>query len=123
MESELKAQEKELGDDLNNLAKKSKFLEKQFNDASGQLRDIVRVLVILRDQYLLTYILLLSSTAHQSNSIPCSIHTPSIRVSYPLVDRIDVFPVRNSVISTTEGYIASPYQFVKLFPFPKLMSI
>ncbi|KAI5898796.1 Prefoldin [Schizophyllum commune H4-8] len=40
MESELKAQEKELGDDLNNLAKKSKFLEKQFNDASGQLRDI-----------------------------------------------------------------------------------
>ncbi|KAL1715875.1 Prefoldin [Schizophyllum commune] len=40
MESELKAQEKELGDDLTNLAKKSKFLEKQFNDASGQLRDI-----------------------------------------------------------------------------------
>ena len=58
MESELKAQEKELGDDLNNLAKKSKFLEKQFNDASGQLRDIVRVLIILRDQYLLTYFLL-----------------------------------------------------------------
>ena len=121
MESELKAQEKELGDDLNNLAKKSKYLEKQFNDASGQLRDIVRLLVILYDQHLLTYFLH-SSTAHQSNSIPCSIHTPPIHVSYPLVDRIDVFPERNSVISTTEGYIVSPYQFVKLLPFPKLMS-
>ena len=64
MESELKAQEKELGDDLNNLAKKSKFLEKQFNDASGQLRDIVRVLVIFCDQYLLTYFRL------QFNSAP-----------------------------------------------------
>lgn len=40
MESELKAQEKELGDDLTSLTKKSKFLEKQFNEAQGQLRDI-----------------------------------------------------------------------------------
>ncbi|KAL1739892.1 Prefoldin [Schizophyllum fasciatum] len=40
MESELKTQEKELGDDITNLTKKSKFLEKQFNEAQGQLRDI-----------------------------------------------------------------------------------
>ncbi|GBE77517.1 Prefoldin [Sparassis latifolia] len=40
MEKELKTEEKELADDLNNLAKKAKYLEKQFNDAQGQLRDI-----------------------------------------------------------------------------------
>ncbi|KAJ7492234.1 Prefoldin [Mycena latifolia] len=40
MEKELKAQEKELSDDISNLTKKSKYLEKQFNDAQGQLRDI-----------------------------------------------------------------------------------
>jgi len=40
MEGELKAQEKELSDDINNLNKKSKFLEKQFSDAQSQLRDI-----------------------------------------------------------------------------------
>ncbi|EMD42319.1 hypothetical protein CERSUDRAFT_110837 [Gelatoporia subvermispora B] len=40
LESELKAEEKELTDDINNLVKKSKYLEKQFNDAQNQLRDI-----------------------------------------------------------------------------------
>jgi len=40
MEQQLKSQEKELTDDINNLNKKSKFLEKQFNDAQAQLRDI-----------------------------------------------------------------------------------
>ena len=59
MEAELKTQEKELSDDITNLNKKvefrafglsfvvstisqSKYLEKQFNDAQSQLRDIVR---------------------------------------------------------------------------------
>jgi prefoldin subunit 1 len=40
MEQELKNQEKELTDDINNLNKKSKYLEKQFSDAQSQLRDI-----------------------------------------------------------------------------------
>ncbi|KAF8203884.1 Prefoldin [Pholiota molesta] len=40
MEDELKAQEKELSDDITSLNKKSKYLEKQFNDAQSQLRDI-----------------------------------------------------------------------------------
>ncbi|KAH9486435.1 putative prefoldin subunit 1 [Psilocybe cubensis] len=40
MEGELKAQEKELSDDITSLNKKSKYLEKQFNDAQAQLRDI-----------------------------------------------------------------------------------
>ncbi|KAJ7024392.1 Prefoldin [Mycena alexandri] len=40
MEKELKGQEKELADDISNLTKKSKYLEKQFNDAQAQLRDI-----------------------------------------------------------------------------------
>ncbi|OBZ78637.1 putative prefoldin subunit 1 [Grifola frondosa] len=31
---------KDLTDDINNLNKKAKYLEKQFNDAQGQLRDI-----------------------------------------------------------------------------------
>ncbi|KAG1754709.1 Prefoldin [Suillus paluster] len=40
MEQELKTQEKELTDDINSLNKKAKYLEKQFNDAQSQLRDI-----------------------------------------------------------------------------------
>ncbi|TFK26773.1 Prefoldin [Coprinopsis marcescibilis] len=40
MEKELKTQEKELTDDIVGLNKKSKFLEKQFNDAQSQIRDI-----------------------------------------------------------------------------------
>ncbi|KAI6153995.1 Prefoldin [Pisolithus tinctorius] len=40
MEQELKAQEKELTDEVNSLNKKSKYLEKQFNDAQARLRDI-----------------------------------------------------------------------------------
>ncbi|CCM03668.1 uncharacterized protein FIBRA_05812 [Fibroporia radiculosa] len=42
MEKELKVEEKELTDDITNLMKKSKYLEKQFDEAQGQLRDIVR---------------------------------------------------------------------------------
>ncbi|KAI6012559.1 Prefoldin [Pisolithus orientalis] len=42
MEQELEAQEKELTDEVNSLNKKSKYLEKQFNDAQARLRDIVR---------------------------------------------------------------------------------
>ncbi|THH03954.1 hypothetical protein EW145_g5871 [Phellinidium pouzarii] len=37
---ELKTQEKELADDINNLNKKSKYLEKTANEAQAQLRDI-----------------------------------------------------------------------------------
>ncbi|KAF9447036.1 Prefoldin [Macrolepiota fuliginosa MF-IS2] len=40
MVNDLKSQEKELTDDINSLNKKAKFLEKQFNDAQAQLRDI-----------------------------------------------------------------------------------
>ncbi|PAV22710.1 Prefoldin [Pyrrhoderma noxium] len=40
MEKELKTQEKELTDDINNLNKKAKYLEKTFNEAQAQLRDI-----------------------------------------------------------------------------------
>ncbi|EPQ60120.1 Prefoldin [Gloeophyllum trabeum ATCC 11539] len=40
MEKDLKSQEKELTDDVNGLNKKMKYLEKQFNDAQSQLRDI-----------------------------------------------------------------------------------
>ncbi|KAL9716591.1 hypothetical protein Ac2012v2_001039 [Leucoagaricus gongylophorus] len=40
MMGDLKNQEKELTDDINSLNKKAKFLEKQFNDAQAQLRDI-----------------------------------------------------------------------------------
>ncbi|KAF4573397.1 prefoldin subunit beta family protein [Pleurotus pulmonarius] len=40
MEKDLKTQEKELSEDINNLTKKAKYLEKQFNDAQTQLRDI-----------------------------------------------------------------------------------
>ncbi|EKM61430.1 uncharacterized protein PHACADRAFT_248030 [Phanerochaete carnosa HHB-10118-sp] len=40
MDKDLKAEEKELADDINNLTKKNKYLEKQFNDAQAQMRDI-----------------------------------------------------------------------------------
>ncbi|KAI0286826.1 Prefoldin [Russula aff. rugulosa BPL654] len=40
MEKDLKSQEKALTDDINSLGKKAKYLEKQFNDAQSQLRDI-----------------------------------------------------------------------------------
>jgi len=40
MEKELKDQEKELSQDINALNKKTKYLEKQFNDAQAQIRDI-----------------------------------------------------------------------------------
>ncbi|KAI0323070.1 Prefoldin [Amylostereum chailletii] len=40
MEKDLKDQEKGLNDDIGNLNKKTKYLEKQFNDAQSQLRDI-----------------------------------------------------------------------------------
>ncbi|KAG6894781.1 hypothetical protein C0992_004723 [Termitomyces sp. T32_za158] len=46
METELKTQEKELADDISNLNKKSKYLEKQLNDAQSQLRDIVYLFII-----------------------------------------------------------------------------
>ncbi|TFY58248.1 hypothetical protein EVG20_g8226 [Dentipellis fragilis] len=40
MEADLKAQERGLTDDIASLGKKTKYLEKQFNDAQSQLRDI-----------------------------------------------------------------------------------
>ncbi|KAF4612294.1 hypothetical protein D9613_004071 [Agrocybe pediades] len=40
MEEQLKSQEKELSDDISSLNKKSKYLEKQYNDAQNQIRDI-----------------------------------------------------------------------------------
>ncbi|KAB5592058.1 hypothetical protein CTheo_4510 [Ceratobasidium theobromae] len=40
IENNLKNQEKELTSDINNLAKKLKYHEKQFNDSQAQLRDI-----------------------------------------------------------------------------------
>ena len=40
IENSLKHQEKGLTDDINNLAKKLKYHEKQFNDSQAQLRDI-----------------------------------------------------------------------------------
>ncbi|KAK7686622.1 hypothetical protein QCA50_010222 [Cerrena zonata] len=40
LQKELKDEEKELADDITTLNKKAKYLEKQFNDAQGQLRDI-----------------------------------------------------------------------------------
>jgi prefoldin subunit 1 len=68
MEKDLKSQEKALTDDINSLGKKAsssalscleifqinvasqvKYLEKQFNDAQSQLRDIVCVYVIPLD--------------------------------------------------------------------------
>lgn len=42
MEKELKADEKSISDDLAALQKKCKFLEKQYQEANSQLRDIVR---------------------------------------------------------------------------------
>ncbi len=69
MEKDLKSQEKALTDDINSLGKKVgfpvltaefiepvtapqvKYLEKQFNDAQSQLRDIVRVSVTLYQMF------------------------------------------------------------------------
>jgi len=42
MEKELKSDEKSISDDLAALQKKGKFLEKQYQEANSQLRDIVR---------------------------------------------------------------------------------
>lgn len=47
MEKDLQGQEKEANDDIANLVKKSKYLEKQFIEAQAQLRDIVRYSRIL----------------------------------------------------------------------------
>ncbi|KAF8753996.1 alpha/beta hydrolase fold [Rhizoctonia solani] len=41
IENSLKSQEKELTNDINNLAKKLKYHEKQLNDSQAQMRDIV----------------------------------------------------------------------------------
>lgn len=41
MDADLRAQEKELAEAISNISKKEKFLEKQFNDAQNQLRDII----------------------------------------------------------------------------------
>lgn len=41
MEKELKTEEKGMSDDLAALSKKSKFLEKQYQEANAQMRDIV----------------------------------------------------------------------------------
>ena len=41
MIKELSSKSKEISDDISSLDKKSKYLEKQFNEAQGQLRDIV----------------------------------------------------------------------------------
>jgi len=71
MEKDLKSQEKALTDEINSLGKKVsssvllwyffnklrfqvKYLEKQFNDAQSQLRDIVCLYVILLDALNLT---------------------------------------------------------------------
>lgn len=40
--AEQTAQDKALNEDLSNLNKKAKYLEKQFDEANGQLRDIFR---------------------------------------------------------------------------------
>ncbi|KAG8980679.1 hypothetical protein FRB90_007545 [Tulasnella sp. 427] len=40
MERDLKGQEKEVNDDLTNLSKKNKYLEKQLAEAQAQLKDI-----------------------------------------------------------------------------------
>lgn len=55
--------EKTLGDDLESLAKKAKYLEKQFNEANSQLRDIVS-----RGETLASS--LHSTVADESSSIP-----------------------------------------------------
>ncbi|KAF8314351.1 Prefoldin [Cantharellus anzutake] len=40
MDKSLREQEKELSDDISNLNKKSKYLEKQYLEANSQLRDV-----------------------------------------------------------------------------------
>jgi hypothetical protein len=85
MEQEFKTQEKELTDDINNLNKKvkrlvvviqgwiqpmmyqAKYLEKQFNDAQSQLRDIVRLIMGFTITSGFTYLFVFSSTIARSN--------------------------------------------------------
>lgn len=45
LDSENVKTEKTIGDELDSLAKKAKYLEKQFNEANSQLRDIVSDLI------------------------------------------------------------------------------
>lgn len=61
MEKELKLEEKGMAEDLTALNKKSKFLEKQYQDANSQLRDIVCLYMIF-DSLFLALILILLAT-------------------------------------------------------------
>jgi len=88
MEKDLKTQEKSLTDDITNLNKKvsvrpvslhtcltashqSKYLEKQFNDAQSQLRDIVSNQACFQ-RYLVVLTAIFSSTVHHDNRLHVS---------------------------------------------------
>lgn len=47
MENDLKSQERVLSEDVSNLGKKAKYLEKQLNEAQSQLKDIVSLRVLI----------------------------------------------------------------------------